>query len=64
MNINKKLLEDYKKEIIKTEQEIVSFYEVEENNIAIKFGYNSDYVYQEDTEVSLFDLISFVYSKI
>ena len=71
MNINKKLLEDYlNKVLLVKEDEIVLGYKAEVTMHKIEKGIS--YVFVEfylcgefkEVEISLFDLISFVYSKI
>ena len=71
MNINKKLLEDYLNQDLLVNEEETSFgYKAELTRMKIEK--DSSYVFVEfylcgefkEVEVSLFDLISFVYSKI
>lgn len=61
--MKRELIEAYCIEVLGIKQEIDDFREVRDI-IFVSFDYKEDYVYQSDIEISLFDLISFVYSKI
>ena len=67
MNINKKLLEDYLTEVKEfTYKRIVEF---QDRGTFIEIEYYYEFTFDEGgttdfTTISLFDLISFVYSKI
>ena len=61
--MNRKLIESYAKKVLKTKQHVNSFYQVG-NEILIEFSYNEDYQQQDNILVSLFDLISFVYTSL
>ena len=60
--MNRKLIESYARNVLKTKQHTNSFYQVG-NNIIIEFSYDENYQHQDDVSVPLLDLISFVYSS-
>lgn len=69
MNINKKLLEDYLNQKIKTENDLhllVDDYFTHSEVIQVYYtdGLIQDFPFPLCTYISLFDLISFVYSKV
>ena len=60
--MNRKLIESYARNVLKTKQHINSFYQIG-NDVIIEFSYDERYQQQDDVLVPLFDLISFVYSS-
>jgi hypothetical protein len=60
--MNRKLIESYARKVLKTAQHVNNFYQVG-NSIIIEFSYDEKYQQQDDTLVSLFDLISFTFSS-
>ena len=60
--MDRKLIESYARNVLKTKQHINSFYQIG-NDVIIEFSYHERYQQQDDVLVRLFDLISFVYSS-
>ena len=60
--MDRKLIESYARNVLKTKQHINSFYQIG-NDIIIEFSYDERYQQQDDVLVRLFDLISFVCSS-
>ena len=60
--MDRKLIESYARNVLKTKQHINSFYQIG-NDVIIEFSYDERYQQQDDVLVRLFDLISFVYSS-
>ena len=56
------LIESYCKEHLKIKQSVHDFTELK-NKVIIFFAYDEQFVYQDSIEVSLLELISFVFSK-
>ena len=60
--MDRKLIESYARNVLKTKQHINSFYQFG-NSVIIEFSYDEKYQQQDDVSVPLLDLISFVYSS-
>ena len=60
--MDRKLIESYARNVLKTKQHINSFYQIG-NDVIIEFSYDERYQQQDDVLVRLYDLISFVYSS-
>ena len=61
--MKRELIEAYCREVLESQQKVETFREIG-NIIFVYFDFDERYMYQYDKEISLLDLISFVYSKI